>query len=263
MLEALRQHYPEYLIEAAALGLFMVSACSFGVLVWHPEAPGAHLVPDGIGRRALMGCAMGLTAMGLIYSPWGKRSGAHMNPAVTLTFWRLGKVKAWDAFFYVFAQFAGGLLGVLLARAGLGSRLSHSSVHYVVTRPHGWGSAVAFIAEAAIAFVMMTTILHVSNSRHERWTGVFAGILVASYITFEDPFSGMSLNPARTVASAIPAMDFTALWVYLTAPVLGMLGAAGAYRSLGEGRAVHCAKLLHPPRVPCIFCQGNAVSPTA
>lgn len=261
MLEALRQHYPEYLIEAAALGLFMVSACTFGVLLWHPEAPGTFLVVDGVGRRALMGIAMGLTAVGLIYSPWGQRSGAHMNPAVTLTFWRLGKVKAWDAWFYVCAQLAGGLLGVLAARAVLGNRLSHPSVHYVVTRPHGWGSAVAFVAEAAIAFVMMMMILHVSNSRHERWTGVLAGILVASYITFEEPLSGMSLNPARTLASAIPAMDFTALWVYLTAPVAGMLGAALAYRSLGVG-AVHCAKLLHPPQVRCIFCQGNTV-PTA
>ena len=70
-----------------------------------------------------MGAIMGLTAIGLIYSPWGQQSGAHLNPAVTLTFWRLGKVATWDALFYVLAQFAGGALGVLAgpraARRGL------------------------------------------------------------------------------------------------------------------------------------------------
>lgn len=261
MREALRQHYPEYLMEGAALGLFMVSACCFGVLLWHPEAPGALLVPDGIGRRALMGAAMGLTAMALIYSPWGTRSGAHMNPAVTFTFWRLGKVKAWDAVFYAAAQIAGGVLGVLVARTILGARLSHSAVHYVVTRPHAWGPTIAFLAEVAIAFVLMVTVLAVSNSRIQQWTGVFAGLLVAAYITFEEPLSGMSLNPARTLASAIPAMDFTALWVYMTAPFVGMLGAGVAYTSVG--RAAGCPKLLHPRRVRCIFCQDDAASPAA
>jgi aquaporin Z len=255
VIDALRRHYPEYLMEAAALGLFMVSACGFGALLWYPGSPLAGLVPDGVGRRALMGVAMGLTAVGIIYSPWGQQSGAHMNPAVTLTFWRLGKVRAWDAVFYVLGQFLGGLAGVLLSWVALGRLLTHPAVNYVVTVPGQGGVAVAFAAEVVIAFVMMAMILIVSNSRLARFTGVFAGALVAAYITFEAPISGMSLNPARTFGSAVPALNWTALWVYFTAPPLGMLAAAEAYTGLRSARAVHCAKLHHQNRRRCIFCQ--------
>jgi aquaporin Z len=100
MREALRQHWPEYLMEAAGLGLFMISACVFAILLFHPASPVAGFRGGHLARRALMGLAMGTTAVALIYSPWGQRSGAHLNPAVTLTFLRLGKVRGWDAAFW-------------------------------------------------------------------------------------------------------------------------------------------------------------------
>src|SRR2546428_9952053 len=113
----MRAHWPEYGIEAAGLGLFMVSACVFGTLFEHPASPVVSALPDPLTRRALMGVAMGLTAVLLIYSPWGRRSGAHFNPATTLTFWRLGKVETRDAVGYAIAQALGALAGVLLAAA--------------------------------------------------------------------------------------------------------------------------------------------------
>ena len=246
-------------MEAAGLGAFMISACVFGALLWHPDSPASRLVADGVGRRALMGLAMGLTAVGIIFSPWGQQSGAHLNPSVTLTFLRLGKVRPWDAFFYVIAQFAGGLAGVLASRLALGRLLCHPSVNYVVTVPGEAGAGPAFAAELLIAFVMMATVLIVSNSHLARWTGLFAGALVASYITFEAPLSGMSLNPARSFGSALPAMTWTAFWIYCSAPPLGMLLAAQAYTSLRSARAVHCAKLHHQNTKRCIFCQDAAV----
>src|SRR5262245_28166946 len=106
-------------MEAAGLALFMVSACGFGTLLWHPSSPMASAVADGFGRRALMGLAMGLTFVAIAYSPWGQQSGAHLNPSVTLTFWRLGKVRGQDAVFYVIAQFLGGLAGVLVSTLAL------------------------------------------------------------------------------------------------------------------------------------------------
>jgi Major intrinsic protein len=115
MRDAMRLHWPEYLIEATGLGLFMMSAGLFAVLLFHPGSLAAETMLGSLGRRMLMGLAMGLTAVALVYSRWGKRSGAHFNPAVTLTFFRLGKVSGWDAFFYVAAQWAGGLGGMLLA----------------------------------------------------------------------------------------------------------------------------------------------------
>jgi aquaporin Z len=197
---------------------------------------------------------MGATAVAIVYSPWGKQSGAHMNPSVTLTFLALGKVQPWDALFYTLAQFTGALAGVAAARLVLGAALAHPAVGYVATLPHR-GASVAFAAELAIAFLLMSTILVVSNSPWARWTGVFAGSLVALYITFEDPLSGMSLNPARTLASAVAAMRFDALWVYFTAPALGLLAASQAYTRLRGRAAVSCAKLHHQNPKRCIFCR--------
>src|SRR5918994_4078883 len=68
--DALRRHWPEYLMEAAGLGLFMISAGTFGTLLFHPGSPLAALLPDPLARRALMGLIMGLTAIAIIYSPW-------------------------------------------------------------------------------------------------------------------------------------------------------------------------------------------------
>ena len=255
MRAALTRHWPEYLIEAAGLGLFMVSASLFAVLLFHPRSPVPVVLDRVLARRALMGLAMALTAITLIYSPWGRRSGAHFNPAVTLTFFRLGKVGAWDAAFYVLAQFAGGVCGMLLVAVVAGPFVGDPAVNYVVTVPGSAGAAAAFAAEVVIAFCMMTTVLTVSNS--PRWadlTGLCAGALVAAYITVEAPLSGMSLNPARTFASAVPAGVWQAVWIYLTAPLVGMLLAA-ELRVRWMRRPVICAKLQHTR--PCIFCGSE------
>jgi len=253
MLKTFVEHWPEYLIEAAGLGFFMLSACAFGVLLFHPSSPVVAAIPGAILRRVLMGAAMGSTAIAIIYSPWGKRSGAHVNPATTLTFFRLGKVKGWDALLYVAAQFAGGIAGTLVAVALLRPAVGAPEVNYVVTRGR-YGAGVAFAAEAAITFLLMTVVLNVSNSaRLSRWTGVCAGALVATYISVEAPLSGMSMNPARTFASAFAARDWTSLWVYFIAPPLGMLAAAETYaRTRGRAR-VFCAKLHHHNTQRCIF----------
>src|SRR5881296_1866666 len=159
MLIALKKHWPEYLMEAAGLGIFMVSASVFTILLYHPASPALQVLPEEFPRRVLMGLAMGLTAIGIIYSPWGKQSGAHLNPAVTMTFFRLGKIEPPDAFFYVMAQFAGGITGVLLAQAALGMLIAHPSVNYVVTVPGLAGPTVAFLAEVIISFGLMHVVL--------------------------------------------------------------------------------------------------------
>jgi aquaporin Z len=253
-LAVLRQHWPEYLIEAAGLGLFMVSACLFATLLEHPSSPVRQTVMNAMLRRIPMGLAMGLTAVAIVYSRWGQRSGAHLNPALTLTFWRLGKVKPWDAAFYVAAHFVGGIIGVGVAAAALGIRLAHPAVNYAATVPGAGGVGVAFGAELLMTFVLMTMVLTVTNRPGvNRFTGLFAGTLVASYIVLEAPLSGMSLNPARTVGSAVHAHVWTALWVYFTAPLLGMLAAAQLYVATRGLPAVLCAKLHHENSQRCIF----------
>ncbi len=142
MIDALKQHWPEYLIEAACLGIFMISACTFGVLFEYPSSP------------------------------------VHPNHSV----------------------------------------------------------AVAFVAETIITFIQMAVVLNVSNRVNiSRYTGLFAGALVATYISIEAPFSGMSMNPARSFGSAAVAQTCQAwriLWIYFIAPPLGMLLAAEVYLRL-------------------------------
>ncbi len=253
---SVRDHWPEYLIEAGGLALFMVSACTFGSLLSHPSSPVVRELPDITLRRVLMGAAMGLTAIALIYSPWGRRSGAHFNPATTLTFTRLGRVAPRDAAWYALAQFVGGALGAWCIARVLGRALADPHVHYVVTRPGPWGATPAFLAEIAITCLLMTVVLHVSNTpRIAHYTGVCAGLLVMTYISLEAPVSGMSMNPARTLASALAARDFTALWIYFVAPPLGMLLAAQLYLLVRARRGVMCAKLQHDDTQRCIFCE--------
>lgn len=248
------EHAPEYLIEAWGLGTFMLSAGFFGTLLEYPGSPVYRAMPDPLLRRFWMGLAMGTTAVALIYSSWGRRSGAHMNPATTLTFARLGKMHRRDAAFYVLAQFVGGAAGVAVVALVLRSAFLHPPVRAVATLPGPAGLSAAFLAEMAMTFVLMSVVLWVSNSaRLHRYTGVCAGCLVAVYIIFAAPISGMSINPARTMASAVWASAWDGLWVYFLAPPLGMLLAAQAYMWARGRQRVHCAKLNHHTARRCIF----------
>jgi aquaporin Z len=252
MLKALKNHWQEYLIEAWGLGTFMVSACAFGVLFFHPDAPFAAV--NFAFRNALMGIAMGATAVLIFLSPWGMRSGAHINPSVTLVFWRLGKIKTPDAVFYILAQFAGASLGVWLSWLILGKLLAGGAINFVVTLPGNKGAGAAFAAEVIISFLMMMMVLVCSNAAHvARLTPFFAGILVAVFITLEAPISGMSMNPARTFGSAVVANVWTDWWIYFVAPPLAMLLAAEVYVRARGLKEVYCAKFYHYGRFRCIF----------
>jgi aquaporin Z len=252
---AFRAHWREYLMEAGCLGTFMISACVFGVLLEHPGSAVYQVLANTPAfRRVVGGLAMGLTAIGIFYSPWGQRSGAHLNPAVTLTFLSLGKIAPWDALFYIVFQFLGGITGVLVAGVLIGTPLQHAAVDYVVTVPGPSGAGVAFAAEFVISALMMSVVLWISNSKRlSRFTPLFAGALVATFISVEAPFSGMSMNPARTLGSAFSADEWTAVWIYFAAPTAAMLFASIVYRWSRGAHRVFCAKLNHSNRQPCIF----------
>lgn len=250
-------HWPNYVIEAALLGTFMLAACTAVVVLEHPVSPLRRRLSGGHVRRAIVGVLMGVTAIALIHSPWGRRSGAHMNPAVTLTFLALGKIAPRDSVGYVAGQFLGGLAGVGAARLLLGRAVMHGSIACAATLPGRRGTHAAWLGEFAIGFTMMSMVLLTTNRPDTApYTGVLAGTLVALFIAFEAPLSGMSMNPARTLASAVHARRFQGLWVYFTAPPLAMLGAAALYTSVEGSSAVRCAKLDHSGHEPCPFRCG-------
>ena len=248
-------HWPEYAIEAALLGLFMGSACLFTMLFELPSSPVRNALPSPIVRRVLIGVAMGLTAIALIYSPWGQRSGAHINPSVTLTFAWLRKIGSIDALFYVAFQFAGAVFGVWVVSMVAQMALADPRVRYASTVPGKAGVVLAAIGEFVISFIQMTAVLHLSNHpRLNRITGLVAGALVATYIALESPYSGMSMNPARTFGSALPAGIWQGFAIYLFVPPLAMLAAAQLYIWKRGAQSVACCKLDHSPKVNCIFC---------
>lgn len=257
-----RSHGVEYAAEAFGLGLFMMAACAAALVLEHPDSWVRQQVSSALMRRILAGLAMGGTLVGLVYSPWGRRSGAHLNPIVTLVFAALGKVAPRDVAGYITAQFLGGAAGVAIMAAFAGRWLADPAVRFVVTTPGSAGIWPAFVAETLISAIMISAVLLVSRSpRWSRYAGGCAACLLCLFIVLESPLSGTSMNPARTVASALASGDWTGGWVYFTAPALGMFTAAwGVTRGMPESVA-SCAKLCHDERFHCVFCERRAQAP--
>ena len=224
LLVSLRRHWPHYLTEAAGIMLFLVMSTLATVVVQYPGSPLRWaLAGHGQLRLAIIGAVVGLTIVVIVYSPWGKRSGAHVNPAVTLGFWTLGKIKTADAIWYVLAQAAGAVLAGQLLLLTLGPVFAHPTVDYVLTQPVPLpgGQLIAFAAEFLITFFMTAALLLCLHSKlFKKLAGWILGLLLAVYIVYETPYSGMSLNPARSLGSAVAAGHYAGLWVYLVAPPL-------------------------------------------
>lgn len=249
--ERFRDKAKVYAIDGALLGLFMVSACVNVVILEHPASPIHAAIASRLARRALIGLAMGLTAVALIYSRWGKRSGAFMNPAMVLCFVRLGKLSLLDAVGYVVAQLVGSAAGVLVAASLLPGLVSDPAVNYVATTPSA-GVWPAFGAEFSLAFVMVSVVMTVNRSpRFAPYTGACAALLVALFIGVAAPISGMSINPARSFGSAVWAHLWEGFWIYLSAPLLGMLTGVELQRRLTTRHERLCGKLNHDETVTC------------
>jgi len=232
------------------------------VMIWHPGSPFESWIPSASLRRLLTGTLFAGGATLVVYSRLGQRSGAHINPAVTLAFWTLGKIATRDALAYAGAQVLGAIAGV--AAVALILREKAMGTHLAMTVPAAdlhWSSA--FAAEALITFLLVFLILQcVSRPRIAPYTGYLAGTLVALLVWIEAPYTGTSLNPARSLAPAL-LMGLSGegtmfplapmhQWLYLVAPPLGALVAVGLSRRLERTRPA-CAKLYHTENYACIF----------
>jgi aquaporin Z len=244
MWAALCAHWRLYLDEAAELAAFMISACLFTALLFDPRSVAAGINPTL--RLLLMGLSMGLTAVAIILSPWGKRSGAHFNPAISLTFYRLGKIGPRDTVFYVLAHFVGAPLGVAVSALLLGAVIRLPQVNYAVTIPGRGGVAGAFAAETFMAALLMAAVLVSSTSkRFSRYTPWLMGLLITAYVFSFAPVSGFSINPARTFGSAVVAHVWTSIWIYFSAPLLGMFASAEVYVRIMQSRSRRQPYFMH------------------
>lgn len=232
---AFRKNWKHYLQEALGLAIFMISACFFSAMLFSEKSSWYSSVPNELTRNILMGVAMGATALFIFYSPWTAPSGSQINPAVTITFLRLGKSDGYrmcrfDALFFCLFQIAGGTLAVYMMQWLMGSMLVEAPVNSAATLPGKYGVTVAAITELVIAFITMGVILFTSNNNKlKNYTRIFAGCLVCTWVIVAGPVSGFGMNPARSFASALPADIWTAFWIYLFIPFAGMLLAAEFY----------------------------------
>lgn len=198
---------------AEATGTFALVFAGTGAIIVN-DVSGGLVTHPGIAM------VFGLIVMAVIYA-LGDVSGAHINPAVTLAFWSAGRFPARQIAPYIFSQCAGGLLASL---ALLLMFPGHSG--YGITLPAG-GAPQSFAMEFILSFLLMFVIINVATGAQEK--GVMAGAAIGAVVGLEamfgGPVSGASMNPARSLAPALVAGEPRYLWLYLLAPVLGMLAA--------------------------------------
>jgi aquaporin Z len=244
----------EYAAEFAGTALLLLVGLSAVCADFSAQSPVVAVLPDSNVRRLLTGIIFAGTGTAIVYSPLGRCSGGHLNPAVTLAFLRLGKINPKSAGIYVAVQIAGALTGAALVLAIW--RRWATSVHLGATIPNDGGAAAAVAAEALATFLLVSLILNfVDRPRLMPFTAAAAGTVVAFLVFVEAPVSGTSPNPARTLGPALVGGTFKDLWAYLVAPPLGALGAALVYRD--QRSSVACGKLFHSGTVECQFfdCQ--------
>lgn len=248
--EAWRTHRREYLMEAAQTGALLFCIGLFAALLYNGPA---FQLPQAM-RPFAMGAGVSVATVLLIRSRFGRRTGAHLNPAVTLAYFYLRRVHRWDAAFYVAFQFLGAVSGMWLARGVLGNRLAQAPVCYAVTTPGSEGEIIAFLAEWSLSALLMGIVLFTANhKRLIRYAPFAVGVLTIFYYGFCASLSGFSVNPARSFASALFAWIWRGLWIYFVAPVGGAVSAAVLYAGWLGGDHVYCAKVFHDTQSTCPF----------
>jgi aquaporin Z len=242
-----------YAAELAGTFFMVAWGLSSVVFMMSPASPVPSLVHADRIRLLITGILFAAGATMVVYSPLGQRSGGHINPAVSLGFWILGKIETRSMVLYSVSQSLGALAGAGLVKILWGKWAT--IVEVGVTRPAPWISPVG---AAGVEFLITGSLLgvilfFVSHPKLHRWTGLAVGVWVAFLVFAEAPVTGTSLNPARSLGPAVAANDYRDLWVYFAGPLGGAAAVALLWKSVdSEGwRPPFCAKLFHTDRYPC------------
>lgn len=223
------------LVLMAILMLVTVTTIRF-VFAGTWQAPRSH-PRVGLG---IVGVVVGVMLIVLIRSPWGQKSGGHLNPAITVALWSMRVFPGRNVLPYLLAQGAGSLVGTALARLLLGAEVDQ--VHYGAVAPSpAWPVYAVFAAEAAggVAFALLAGFF-LTHPKRSRWLPLAVGLGVAAIIVGLGPLSGGAVNPARQLGPAVLSGADRFLWVYLAAPLIGaVIGATIHTRVLGRPLLTH------------------------
>jgi aquaporin Z len=253
-------HWVEWTCEFVGTALLLLGGLSAVCLDFGPGSPVTSVIPDHSIRLLFTGLLFAGTGSLVAISPLGRRSGAHLNPSVTLAFWRRGHMHPHDLAGYMVAQVAGAFAGTALVRWSWGSKAR--AVDLGVTQPgHGIGDAAAMGIEVFMTFLLIATLLlMVSSPKTARWTPLVVWIVIAVLVWQGAPWTGTSLNPARSLAPAVLSPHAANLWVYLIGPPVGSLLAVAAFATV-PGLETRTAKLFHDPRYPSVMATTLPVAP--
>jgi aquaporin Z len=211
-----------------------ILAEGLGTFILVFAGPGAVMVNDlseGAVTHLGVSLVFGAVVAALTYT-LGHLSGAHFNPAVTLSFWRGGFVRWERAIVYIVAQCVGACLASLVLRVTLGPIGNQGAT---LPRNDAWGQA--FLLETILTFILMLVIYGSAVDRRAPagWGGLAIGLTVAVEACAMGPITGASMNPARSLGPALAAGLWQHHWVYWGAPILGAQLALVVYRYLGQG----------------------------
>jgi aquaporin Z len=244
------------------LGTAAQLAAGFSVvaLLEAPESPGRQAIGSPGLRLVLIGVAFGLLAAAVALSPIGRRSGAHLNPAVTFGFWLRRHTPGRDAVGYAVGQSVGALAAAAVFVAIWGGWARH--VHTARTVPADGLSrlAAAGIEAGLTCGLLLTVFLMLSSTRTARWTPAVVTGVLAALIWAGAPHTGASMNPARTLGPDVVADAYTALWCYVVGPLAGALAATGLFSAF-TNRDTLTAKLFHDPRYPSVHATAMPAKP--
>jgi aquaporin Z len=178
--------------------------------------------------------AFGLGLLAGLYA-FGEVSGGHFNPAVSLAMFLDKRLSSNDLIGYWAAQFAGGIL----AAVGLWIASSRDDVATTATVPGGFGDGSAFFIELVFTAIFVSVILQASASGRFGGSALLAIplALVAVHLA-AIPFSGSSVNPARTFGPDLIGGEWDGIWIYLIAPPLGAILAVVVHRTVSGGATV-------------------------
>jgi aquaporin Z len=208
----------------------------------------AH-IPSVSVRLLITGALFAGAGSLVAVSPLGRRSGAHLNPVVTLAFWITGHVHPHDLAGYWVSQFAGALAGAVVVRLAWGDVAS--SVRFGTTHPAGGLDQVGALGlELLMTAALVVVILgFVSSRRLMHWTPLATWLTVTLLVWQGGSHTGTSINPARSTGPAVVGLDFNDLWIYLVGPVVGAAAVAFTVRLLPRWRPL-TARLFNDVRYP-------------